>query len=162
MVQAAEEEAEAEAEAEEAEEAEAEEAEAEEAEEAAAEEEAASGVRTPPPSRPVADPGPDLPLPRPLPLHLPLTPPSRLGVGVSGAVYLLPQRRQGRLTCGGTHELTEDAMQAEPPCAAAAAAALDPSLRELCPGLAALGPAQYARAGVRALPPRSAEGVFSP
>ena len=30
------------------------------------------------------------------------------------------------------------------------------------PGLAALGPAQHARAGVRALPPRSAEGVFSP
>ena len=103
-------EAEAEAEAEEAEE-----AAAEEEEEAAAEEEAASGVRTPPPSRPVADPGPDLPLPRALPLDRPLTPPSRLGVGVSGAVYLLPLRKQGRLTCGGTHELTEDAMQAEPP-----------------------------------------------
>ena len=91
------------------------EAEAEEEEEAAAEAEAASGVRTPPPSRPAADPGPDLPLPRALPLDRPLTPPSRLGVGVSGAVYLLPLRRQGRLTCGGTHELTEDAMQAEPP-----------------------------------------------
>ena len=124
-------EAEAEAEAEEAEEVEEAEAEAEaaeaaaeveaeeaaeaEAEEAAAEAEAASGVRTPPPSRPAADPGPDLPLPRALPLDRPLTPPSRLGVGVSGAVYLLPLRRQGRLTCGGTHELTEDAMQAEPP-----------------------------------------------
>ena len=29
-------------------------------------------------------------------------PPSRLGVGVSGAVYLLPL--PGRLVCGGTHE----------------------------------------------------------
>ena len=92
-------------------EAEAAEAEAQEAEAEAA----ASGVRLPPPSGPIADPGPDLPLPRALPLDRPLTPPSRLGVGVSGAVYLLPLRRQGRLTCGGTHELTEDAMQAEPP-----------------------------------------------
>ena len=71
---------------------------------------------------------------------------SRLGVGVSGTVYILPL--PGRLVCGGTHEPSEDAAQAEPPCAAAAAALLASSLLELCPGLTALGvPLVRARAG---------------
>ena len=87
-----------------------------------------------------------------------MPPPSRLGVGVSGTVYVLPL--PGRLVCGGTHESTDDAAQAEPPCAAAAAAALASSLCELCPGLTALGAPLCARAGVRALPPRTAEGAL--
>ena len=83
--------------------------------------------------------------------------PPRPNVALSGAVYVLPVG--GRLICGGTHEPCDDARQLAPPCARDALAALGPSLSALYPPLAALA-APTARAGVRALPPRSAEGAL--
>ena len=83
--------------------------------------------------------------------------PPRPRVALSGAVYVLPVGR--RLICGGTHEPCDDARQLAPPCARDAVAALGPSLSGLYPPLAALA-APTARAGVRALPPRSVEGAL--
>ena len=81
-----------------------------------------------------------------------------LEVALTGAIYVLPVR--GVLVCGGTYEPTQDAAQLDPPSVDFAEAALRPALLQLYPPASRLGPPRRARAGVRALPPRSSAGAI--
>lgn len=79
---------------------------------------------------------------------------------LTGVVYAVPL--DGRVICGATHEPTSDAAQREPPSVEAAETLLLPALRRHFPHLFPQDapppwPA-HARAGVRALPPRSEAG----
>ena len=98
----------------------------------------------------------------------------RLCVAVSGTVYLIPHLQApsatgaaallgpgpvlSRLDCGATHETTDDAAQLQGPQLESAKATLTTPLLKLFPPLAAAGLPRCARAGVRAMPPRTAAG----
>lgn len=89
-------------------------------------------------------------------------PEAPLGMALVGSgCYILP--RGGALVCGGTHEdAGADGSRPAPADAEAAARLLMPRVTALYPPAAASAPPRAARAGVRALPPRSPAGGSIP